>query len=162
MSHTWRSIILFRFLFKWRSFITRVFVIPNSINLRFFRPFLSFNLFQFIILNSQNYFKNVAIQWNKLFLSHGRRQIIIIHVKIIEIFLGRHFLSKKRYFGPFRERDKLIGPFNSPKKYFASTFDPPKRVRLIETSFSRTILKHLRKNRKIRNSELEKNKNGER
>ena len=30
----------------------------------------------------------------KLFLSHGRCQIIIIHVKIIEIFLRRHFLSK--------------------------------------------------------------------
>ena len=31
---------------------------------------------------------------NKLFLSHSRRQIVIIHVKIIELLLGRHFLSK--------------------------------------------------------------------
>ena len=59
------------------------------------------------------------------------------------------FSLKKRYFGPFRERDKLIGPFDSPKNILIRLSIHRNECDLSNRHFRRTILKH-RKNPRIR------------
>ena len=105
-----------------------IFVIFSSVS--FFSPFQVHYFsnypkrFQISLWNAK--YQTIPVPWPLPDHNHSRQN----HRDLPQ----KTFSLKKRYFGPFRERDKIIGPRNSPKT-FSSILDMPKRLRVIEAIF---------------------------